>query len=108
MTTTSLVPTQSRFLFLVVAGWLLFARPVLGIQVEELDAARQWRAEKIEISGNTKFSESEILRDLLTKVRPWYLFWETEDIFDPITFREDLERIRRFYEARGYYQAQVT
>jgi len=25
---------------------------------------------------------------------------EAEDIFDPITFREDLERIRRFYEAR--------
>ena len=108
MTTSSLVPRHNRFVFLVVAGWLLFARPVLGIQVEELDAGRQWRVEKIEISGNTKFSESEILRDLLTKVRPWYLFWETEDIFDPITFREDLERIRRFYEARGYYQAQVT
>lgn len=108
MTTSSLVPRHNSFVFLVVAGWLLFARPVLGIQVEELDAARQWRVEKIEISGNTKFSESEILRDLLTKVRPWYLFWETEDIFDPITFREDLERIRRFYEARGYYQAQVT
>ena len=45
---------------------------------------------KIEISGNTKFSDSEILRELLTKVRPWYLFWEAENNFDPITFREDL------------------
>ena len=87
---------------------MFFARPVLGIQLEELDAARQWRVEKIEISGNTKFAESEILNELLTKVRPWYLFWEAENSFDPITFREDLERIRRFYEARGYYQTQVT
>ena len=87
---------------------MFFARPVLGIQLEELDAARQWRVEKVEISGNTKFAESEILNELLTKVRPWYLFWEAENSFDPITFREDLERIRRFYEARGYYQTQVT
>ena len=107
--TTSLVGLPNRFFFsFLVAGWVFFARPVLGIQLEELDAARQWRVEKIEISGNTKFSDSEILRELLTKVRPWYLFWEAESSFDPITFREDLERIRRFYEARGYYQTRVT
>jgi outer membrane protein insertion porin family len=107
--TTSLARIFSRlFLCFFVANWVLFARPVLGIQLEELDAARQWRVEKIEISGNTKFSDSEVLRELLTKVRPWYLFWEAENIFDPITFREDLERIRRFYEARGYYQTHVT
>ena len=107
--TTSLLGLPNRFFScLLVAGWIFFARPVLGIQLEELDAARQWRVEKIEISGNTKFSDSEILRELLTKVRPWYLFWEAESSFDPITFREDLERIRRFYEARGYYQTRVT
>ena len=107
--TTSLARLFNRlFLSLVVAGGVLFTRPVLGIQLEELDAARQWRVEKIEISGNTKFSDSEILRELLTKVRPWYLFWEAENNFDPITFREDFERIRRFYEARGYYQTRVT
>jgi outer membrane protein assembly complex protein YaeT len=87
---------------------VFFARPVPAIQVEELDPARPWRVEKIEISGNTKFSDSEILMELLTKVQPWYLFWEKGNVFDPITFREDLERIRRFYEARGYYQTQVT
>lgn len=96
------------FLSLLMVGWLLFTRPVLGIQIEALDAARQWRVEKIEISGNSKFSESELLSEMLTKVRPWYLFWEEANIFDPITFREDLERIRRFYEARGYYRARVT
>jgi outer membrane protein insertion porin family len=107
--TTSLLGLRNRFFFsFLITGWIFFARPVLGIQLEELDAARQWRVEKIEISGNTKFSDSEILRELLTKVRPWYLFWEAESSFDPITFREDLERIRRFYEARGYYQTRVT
>jgi outer membrane protein insertion porin family len=45
---------------------------------------------------------------MLTKVRPSYLFWQADPIFDPVTFREDLERLRRFYEARGYYRARVT
>ncbi len=106
--TTLLARLRSFCLFLSVAGWVLCARPVLGIQLEELDAARQWRVRKIEISGNTKFSDSEILGELLTKVQPWYSFWEKENVFDPITFREDLERIRRFYEARGYYRARVS
>jgi outer membrane protein assembly complex protein YaeT len=93
---------------LLVAGWVLSAGPALSIQIDKLDPARQWRVEKIEISGNTKFSDSEILGEMLTKVRPRYLFWEKQDVFDPITFREDLERIRRFYEARGYYHARVN
>ncbi|HEY6364417.1 MAG TPA: BamA/TamA family outer membrane protein [Candidatus Binatia bacterium] len=108
MTTPLALIFNRLFLCFFVAGGVLFARPVFGIQVEELDAGRPWRVEKIEISGNTSFSGSEILRELLTKVRPWYLFWEAENVFDPITFREDLERIRRFYEARGYYQTHVT
>ena len=106
--TTSLAGLRNRFFFsFLVAAWI-FSRPALGIQVEELDAARQWRVEKIEISGNTKFSDNELLSQLLTKPRPWYLFWEEANIFDPATFREDLERLRRFYEARGYYHARVT
>jgi outer membrane protein assembly complex protein YaeT len=101
------IPTRV-FLSFFVAGWIAFAGPALAIQIEELDAAQQWRVKNIEISGNTKFSYSELLAELLTKARPWYLFWEEPSIFDPLTFREDLERLRRFYEARGYYQTRVT
>lgn len=112
MTTSAIVkPTNSiAFLFLTgfLTGWFLLARPVLAIQVDDLDTTREWRVEKIEISGNTHFSDAEILNELLTKVQPWYLFWEAPNLFDPVTFREDLERIRRFYEARGYYQTEVN
>ena len=108
MTTSSPGIPYRVFFFIFVAGWIVFAGPAIAIQIEELDAAQQWRLAKIEISGNTKFSDSELLAELLTKARPWYLFWEDENIFDPITFREDLERLRRFYEARGYYQMHLT
>ncbi|HJU63413.1 MAG TPA: POTRA domain-containing protein, partial [Candidatus Binatia bacterium] len=75
--------------------------------MDELDAGREWRIRNIEISGNRQFSAGELLGEMLTKVRPSYLFWESDNIFDPVTFREDLERLRRFYEARGYYRTRV-
>jgi len=95
------------FCFLLII-WIVFAGPGFAIEVDELDAGWEWRVRKIEISGNTKFSANELLREMLTQVRPSYLFWETDNIFDPVTFREDLERLRRFYEARGYYRARVS
>jgi outer membrane protein insertion porin family len=92
----------------LVAGWIVFIEPAVAIPVDDLEAGREWRVEQIEIAGNTKFSDNQLLNELLTKVRPWYLFWQDATIFDPVTFREDLERLRRFYEARGYYETRVT
>jgi outer membrane protein insertion porin family len=95
------------FCFLLIISVVLASRG-LAIQVDALDAGREWRIRNIEISGNTKFSTDELLSEILTRVRPSYLFWQEENIFDPITFREDLERLRRFYEARGYYRVRIT
>jgi len=78
-----------------------------AVQVEDLDASRQWRIDKIEITGNQKFSGDDLSAEMLTKTRPWYLFWHEAPLFDPVTFKEDLERLHRFYEARGYYGTQV-
>jgi outer membrane protein insertion porin family/translocation and assembly module TamA len=76
--------------------------------IDELEAGREWRVEDISISGNSKFSRRELLAVMLTRQRPWYRFWEDRPIFDPVTFTDDLERLRRFYEARGYYQARIS
>ena len=45
---------------------------------------------------------------MVTKERPWYRFWQERPAFDPVTFTTDLERLRRFYEAEGYYSAVIT
>jgi outer membrane protein insertion porin family len=105
---TSLPGIRSSLFFGFPLIWAVLAIPCFAIQVDELDAGREWRIRAIEISGNTKFSANELLGEILTKVRPSYLFWETDNIFDPVTFREDLERLRRFYEARGYYRVRIT
>jgi outer membrane protein assembly complex protein YaeT len=45
---------------------------------------------------------------MVTRERPWFRLWEDRPVFDPVTFRTDLERLRRFYEANGYYEAAIA
>jgi outer membrane protein assembly complex protein YaeT len=94
-------------LFTALTMWLLTSRAT-AIQLEALDPAREWRVEKIEISGNQRFSDSQIIAEMVTQARPWYRFWEERPLFDPVTFATDLDRLRRFYQSEGYYRSRVT
>jgi outer membrane protein insertion porin family len=87
---------------------LAIAHPVRATSVDGLDSAKEWRVEKIDISGNHRFSTETLRAEMLTKERPWYRPWAERPVFDPVTFENDLERLRRFYEARGYYGTQVS
>ncbi len=78
-----------------------------GVPLEDLDPARTWRVLAIEIVGNRIFSDRELRQEMLTEVRPWYRPWGEHPVFDPVTFREDLRRVARFYEARGYYETEA-
>lgn len=75
--------------------------------MDALDPSRQWKVERIEFSGNKTFSTDELGTVIVTKERPWYRFWDERPAFDPITFGTDLERLQRYYEARGYYETTV-
>jgi outer membrane protein assembly complex protein YaeT len=102
------VKRLSRILILALAGFFTFPRSAGAILVDALDPNRQWRLEKIEFSGNEKFSGDELSATIVTQERPWYRFWDERPLFDPVTFTTDLERLRRFYESRGYYGATLT
>ncbi|MGH7795743.1 MAG: outer membrane protein assembly factor BamA [Candidatus Binatia bacterium] len=95
------------FVFLL-AGLFACPRIVSAVLLDALDPTRQWRVERIEFSGNENLSEGDLNAVIVTKERPWYRFWEERPVFDAVTFRTDLERLRRFYEANGYYEAAVT
>ena len=64
----------------------------------------------IEIQGAEQLSEGDIKEKIVTTETPW---WEPlhpfvpPNYFDPNTWQADLRRIERYYQARGYYQAQV-
>ena len=93
---------------LFMLACLTCAPQVFAVQLEDLDSAREWRLGAVEIAGNVKLSRGDIDNVLLTQPRPWYRFWSALPIFDPVTFREDLERVRRLYESRGFYQTVVS
>ena len=93
---------------MLLAALSLFPPSVLAAVIADLDPARQWKTAGIEFSGNEKLSADELRDAMVTKTRPWFRFWEDLPPFDPVTFETDLERLRRYYESRGYYEATVT
>jgi outer membrane protein assembly complex protein YaeT len=76
-------------------------------KIEELSHGQTYNVEKIIFVGNHHFSDRDLRQQLSTKVRPVYLVWKERPAFDPDVLRADLERLRRFYQANGYYSATV-
>jgi outer membrane protein assembly factor BamA len=97
-----------KILLLVLAGSLSFPKSALAVLIDALDPSKQWKIARIEFFGNEKFSDDPLRAVIVTKERPWYLFWGERPLFDPVTFKTDLERLRRFYEAEGYYTASIN
>ena len=98
----------SKIVLLVLAGFSSFPQNALAVLVDALDPTRQWKVARIEFSGNQKFPDETLRAVFVTKERPWYRFWEERPPLEPVTFTTDLERLRRFYEAEGYYGALIT
>ena len=95
-------------MLMLLVGLSTVPRILPAAVIADLDPSLQWRTAKIEFFGNQKFSESELRDTIVSRERPWFRFWQDLPAFDPVTFETDLERLRRFYEARGYYEAAIS
>ncbi|HVO94664.1 MAG TPA: outer membrane protein assembly factor BamA, partial [Terriglobales bacterium] len=93
---------------MMLAAFSSFPTGVFAVLLDALDPARAWRVQSIEFSGNHKFSDDDLSAAIVTQPRPWNRFWDERPVLDPVTFETDLERLRRFYESRGYYNTAVT
>ena len=87
---------------------MLFPERASAVLTDALDTTRQWKVEAIEFSGNKTFSVDDLSEVMTTKARSWYRLWEDRPSFDPITFENDLEKLRRFYESKGYYETTIA
>ncbi|HVX94373.1 MAG TPA: BamA/TamA family outer membrane protein [Polyangia bacterium] len=61
----------------------------------------------IRFHGNHVVSDRALAGAIMTQRTGWWPF-ATRHGFDPVVWDRDLDRIVRFYEARGYYGAKVT
>ncbi|HEV8341542.1 MAG TPA: outer membrane protein assembly factor BamA [Candidatus Binatia bacterium] len=98
--------TTRPFLFFVLL--LSLCRSAFAIPVDELDPGREWQIKSLTIEGNENLSTRELHEVLVTKTRPWYAVWRPLPLFDPVTFAADLQRLRRFYQAQGHYEAEIS
>lgn len=101
--------TDRRALVLVIG--LVGAARALAVPPEAVEPGRDWRVRSITIRGASAVKAATLTDAMQTKARPWYRFWEfwkSRPAFDPVTFREDVDRIRQVYRNEGYYHARVT
>jgi outer membrane protein insertion porin family len=63
------------------------------------------RIRRIEIEGNTVYTDREIRKRLNTKtVKVWFI----GGIYDDLAFQEDLERIKAMYAQKGYIETGIA
>lgn len=61
----------------------------------------------INIVGNTLFSDKEIQSEFEAKIPPFWKFWAKDDQYSREKLSGDLEKIRSYYQDRGYIDANV-
>ena len=97
-------------LLLVLSATVAVAR---AATLENLPPGAELRVRSVTIEGADAFpasmlSASALSAEVLTRKRPWYTPWRSHPLLEPETFEKDLERIRRYYEARGYFETRIT
>ena len=76
--------------------------------VDDLDPSHHFKVGAISFTGNHIFADSDLQSVMRTKPRPFYTPWKARPDFEPDTFTNDLNRLRIFYEAHGYYHLRLT
>ncbi len=77
----------------------------IAINVVEGDRAR---IRQINVVGNERFTQEEIVEDFQLKTPNWLSFYKSDDRYDREGLTGDLEKLRSFYMDRGYANFQIT
>jgi len=76
----------------------------ISITINEGDTAE---IRHINIVGNTLFTDKEIESEFESKIPPSWKFWSKDDQYSREKLSGDLEKVRSYYQDRGYIDANV-
>ncbi len=76
--------------------------------VFEINEGPQTGIRRIRFVGNDAFSDNQLRSAIQTKEARWWRFLTTDDTYDPDRVAFDQEQLRRYYNARGYADFQVS
>lgn len=79
-------------------------RVTISIVINEGDTAK---IQHINIVGNTLYTDKEIKSEFESKIPPFWKFWSKDDQYSREKLSGDLEKIRSYYQDRGYIDANV-
>jgi outer membrane protein insertion porin family len=68
----------------------------------DISEGQRARIRQINIVGNTRFDEDELLDELELKTPNWLSWYRQDDRYARETLQSDLEKLRSFYMDRGY------
>lgn len=104
------MPDSSSYVRLVLfaALLMLLPAPAWALRLDQLKPGKTYRIDRIVLSGNHAVSDSDLLAQMTTKARPFYLVWQKRPDFDSDVFAEDLKRLALLYRSHGYFQAHLN
>jgi len=76
----------------------------ISITIEEGKTAE---IQHINIVGNTLYTDKDIKKEFESKIPPFWKFWSKDDQYSREKLSGDLEKIRSYYQDRGYIDANV-
>lgn len=76
----------------------------ISIIIKEGDTAK---IKHINVVGNTLFTDKEIAGEFESKIPPFWKIWSKDDQYSREKLSGDLEKIRSYYQDRGYIDANV-
>ncbi len=72
-----------------------------------VDEGKTAKIRHINVTGNTLFTDDEIQEEFESGTPPWWKFWSKDDDYTREKLSGDLEKIRSYYQDRGYIDANV-
>ena len=76
--------------------------------VFEIDEGPKSKVRQINIIGNTKFSDSDLIEEGATRPSRWWRIFTSNDTYDPDRMAYDQQKMRQFYLMQGYADFRVV
>jgi outer membrane protein insertion porin family len=76
--------------------------------VFEIEEGAKSKVRQINIIGNEKFSDGDLIDEMATRPARWFRIFTSNDTYDPDRMAYDQQKLRQFYLTQGYADFRVV